>query len=480
MGNKCTATRLVLSASLVAGLAFGAPRTGVADDLFSVEPSENEPVEVVAVNATTTPKSKASDSYMSGAVVEPQLGLYDVTYIDDCCYEQIAEQIPAIEASTASLKSGWYALLDNVELSETLVVEGDAHIVLTGDYTLSVPKGIRVKKDGRLTLRTQGGSAANVLVRKGVLRELTEEQKLEEEQMIEHEREADPEYRFKEPQILFVEPCYEVVAGDNEPSTDPNHVFDPDHDPKPIGKPVLAKELLNKDYLVIHPCASHSLAVHDGEYVLSDGYYSCDRCGAWFDSVDARYVVARTDEEKAALKAELKTESVEESEGAAVVPESENEIVTITFDANGGSGTMDPLEVVAGQSFVLPECTFEAPKGMEFSQWSLGKPGSEVTATDSTTIRAWWKVATNTDEDSQSTDSTDNQDVSGNQNTTDGQNTAPSSQSSSVVNATQQGASTSQGGSPSTGDPFISSDIIGFMLTMGAAAVATGRQIRRK
>ena len=39
----------------------------------------------------------------------------------------------------------------------------------------------------------------------------------------------------------------------------------------------------------------------------------------------------------------------------------------ITYNANGGSGTMPAGEAKAGEAFTLPECTFGAPEGQEFS-----------------------------------------------------------------------------------------------------------------
>ncbi len=36
--------------------------------------------------------------------------------------------------------------------------------------------------------------------------------------------------------------------------------------------------------------------------------------------------------------------------------------ITITFDPNGGSGTMEPMKVLSGQWYESPECTFTPPK----------------------------------------------------------------------------------------------------------------------
>ena len=42
---------------------------------------------------------------------------------------------------------------------------------------------------------------------------------------------------------------------------------------------------------------------------------------------------------------------------------------TIIFDANGGSGEMNPLTLHSGEAITLPLCSFIAPRGKEFSCW---------------------------------------------------------------------------------------------------------------
>jgi len=48
---------------------------------------------------------------------------------------------------------------------------------------------------------------------------------------------------------------------------------------------------------------------------------------------------------------------------------------TITFDSNGGDGTMTSVSVEAGQNFVVPVCSFTREKN-EFVKWSIGTLGS--------------------------------------------------------------------------------------------------------
>ena len=37
--------------------------------------------------------------------------------------------------------------------------------------------------------------------------------------------------------------------------------------------------------------------------------------------------------------------------------------ITISFDPNGGTGTMQPMKVKSGEKFKLPKCTFTPPEG---------------------------------------------------------------------------------------------------------------------
>lgn len=68
---------------------------------------------------------------------------------------------------------------------------------------------------------------------------------------------------------------------------------------------------------------------------------------------------------------------------------------TVTFDANGGSGTMAPVQVAEASSYTLPECTFTAPEGKEFDGWEIGEvkhaAGESVTIDVDTAIKALWK-----------------------------------------------------------------------------------------
>ena len=68
---------------------------------------------------------------------------------------------------------------------------------------------------------------------------------------------------------------------------------------------------------------------------------------------------------------------------------------TITFDGNGGSGSMEPVTVKEGANYVLPACGFTAPADQEFRGWEIGgteyKVGDSYTVKGDTGIKALWE-----------------------------------------------------------------------------------------
>ena len=87
--------------------------------------------------------------------------------------------------------------------------------------------------------------------------------------------------------------------------------------------------------------------------------------------------------------------------------------VTISFDPNGGTGTMQPMKVKSGEYFTLPECTFTPPEGKEFTGW-LAPNGNEfpagdiVYSTGDSVLKATWKDTTEVDVTQMFTDVTKN------------------------------------------------------------------------
>ncbi|WP_071705898.1 InlB B-repeat-containing protein [Murdochiella vaginalis] len=69
--------------------------------------------------------------------------------------------------------------------------------------------------------------------------------------------------------------------------------------------------------------------------------------------------------------------------------------VKISFDKNGGSGSMADVTKKAGETYVLPACEFTAPVGKEFKAWEVGgvekAPNDSITVNANTTVKALWK-----------------------------------------------------------------------------------------
>ena len=68
---------------------------------------------------------------------------------------------------------------------------------------------------------------------------------------------------------------------------------------------------------------------------------------------------------------------------------------TITFNGNGGSGSMGPVIVKAETNYILPACGFTAPADQEFKAWEIGgteyKVGDSYTVLGDTEIKALWE-----------------------------------------------------------------------------------------
>ena len=84
------------------------------------------------------------------------------------------------------------------------------------------------------------------------------------------------------------------------------------------------------------------------------------------------------------------------------IPAPPVEKYTVTLDANGGSGSIDPISIPAGEEFTVPACSFIPPEGKVFQRWNtlpVGTtgnygtwydPGDKITLTDDMTLYARW------------------------------------------------------------------------------------------
>ena len=68
---------------------------------------------------------------------------------------------------------------------------------------------------------------------------------------------------------------------------------------------------------------------------------------------------------------------------------------TITFEANGGGGTMPVVTKNKDEKYALPDCGFTPPTGKEFKAWQVGgvekNIGDEITVDGDKTVTAVWK-----------------------------------------------------------------------------------------
>ena len=75
----------------------------------------------------------------------------------------------------------------------------------------------------------------------------------------------------------------------------------------------------------------------------------------------------------------------------AIVPGPDGVTCSVSFDANGGTGTMDSVTVEKGAEYALPDNGFTAPGGKVFDQWDMGAAGTKITVNEDVTVTAQWK-----------------------------------------------------------------------------------------
>lgn len=70
---------------------------------------------------------------------------------------------------------------------------------------------------------------------------------------------------------------------------------------------------------------------------------------------------------------------------------------TVSFDSNGGTGTMDSKTVAASSKYTLPACGFTAPDKKEFDAWEIDgtryEVGASIEVNGNITVKALWKDA---------------------------------------------------------------------------------------
>ena len=94
-------------------------------------------------------------------------------------------------------------------------------------------------------------------------------------------------------------------------------------------------------------------------------------------------------------------EAVADYEGGGEGGDTPPSIVTLSFDANSGTGTVSPMSCVAGYEYDLPDDTgLTAPSNKTFAGWSSLVSGTtgytKWTPTTSETLYAVWADAVTT------------------------------------------------------------------------------------
>jgi len=96
----------------------------------------------------------------------------------------------------------------------------------------------------------------------------------------------------------------------------------------------------------------------------------------------------------------LPDQYIDVDSGTHIVTALWKKLNVITFDANGGSGSMDKEYLETSVStYKLPECSFTPPEKKEFDKWELVTadsssffaPGQTVSVSDNFTLKAVWK-----------------------------------------------------------------------------------------
>lgn len=77
-------------------------------------------------------------------------------------------------------------------------------------------------------------------------------------------------------------------------------------------------------------------------------------------------------------------------------PSEEPTYWTVSYNANGGSGTMSAAQVNKGEQLTVPACGFTAPEGKEFDKWEVSSgvyaaAGEKLTVTADMTLKVVWK-----------------------------------------------------------------------------------------
>ena len=88
-------------------------------------------------------------------------------YLDAAGAVRSAEIVPVFE-NTTKMSAGWYAVTEDVTVSDRINVSGDVHLILCDNATLIASKGIGVTGNNSLTVYAQStGDSMGALIATG-------------------------------------------------------------------------------------------------------------------------------------------------------------------------------------------------------------------------------------------------------------------------------------------------------------------------
>jgi hypothetical protein len=165
----------------------------------------------------------------------------------------------------------------------------------------------------------------------------------------------------------------------------------------------------------LEPCSLSSIRDYDYVEIISGGVITLNTNGGTINSGDVDWY---TKDSGATLPTDVTKNELtfkgwydnEELNGEAVtaIPvgatgakefwakwSGSNATYTVSFDANGGTGTMADVPDIAGE-YTLPENGFTAPDGKQFKGWSVGDEeldaGDVITVSEDTVVTALWEI----------------------------------------------------------------------------------------
>ena len=151
---------------------------------------------------------------------------------------------------------------------------------------------------------------------------------------------------------------------------------------------------VNDEYL---PSTDYEIS-EDGQNVKGYTYITSSQYHYVLDFIDVEVTknVNYTINEFALYKSKVTSaDTIENSNHTLTAAWSTNGYVskyTVTYDANGGTGTMSDE---TSQYYIFPSCDFTAPTGKTFDKWEVNgkkyKVGDTLTLTEDITVKATWK-----------------------------------------------------------------------------------------